>query len=311
MNITLDGLVAGGHFDGRAPVVAGVQYVLSDLTGWWGSPSLRTKRTNRPGAAGSYRSPAYRDVRSIGIKVTATSLAFSNLAMRQVERRLTALCSDPDQLYLLTVVDEAGPLAAYVELDGDIDPRPRDGLGYSTVFDIAVAATDPRRLAPAWTSVTTPASVVGVGGVVASGGGAVSTAPGLVAGTAPVVAGVTVVGMGTAKRLPLVLEVDGPATDVLVVDAAGTSVVAYRGNLGVGDTVWINCDNQDARDVPGAPGPIAAHGAVLSGGGNARAAVSVAGGWPRLVAGKTATYVLAGGATTGAALTVHTREAYE
>lgn len=312
MDLTLDGLVCGGHFDGKAPVIGGVQYVLTGLKGWWGSPATRTSRSARAGGPGSYRRPAYKGERSVAIEVTATSVARSALVMRQVERRLAALCADSDELYLLTVADEAGTTAAYVELDGDIDHAPRDGLRYSSVISIPVCAPDPRRIAPAWSSVVAPTPVTGSGGVVSTSSGVVSTSPGVASGTAARPAAVTVTGSGTAKRVPLVLEIDGPTSpDLVIVDAAGTSYLTYRGSLGAGESVWINCDDQDALDVPGAPGPIPAHGAVLNGvGGNARGAVSVRGDWPSLAAGQTATYLLGGSGAASAQLTAHTREAY-
>lgn len=309
MQLTLDTLVAGGQFNGQVPVVGGVQWALTDLTGWWGSPATRTARTDRRGAAGSFRRAAYKDVRDIEITVTATAVDFSRTAMRQAERTVAAVCSDPGALYQLRVEDELGVLVAYVELNGDVAWKTRDGLRYSSIFSIPVCALDPRRLGPSWSSTTTPVASSGSGGIVTTGGGIVTTSPGISTGTPAVIPSTTAAAVGTSKQVPLVFEIDGPGQDLVVTDSRGP-LVSYRGTLGAGDTVWINADSQDAYDVPGAPGPIAGHGAVLNGGGDARSAVSVRGGWPVLAGGASASFTLGGTSTTGAQLTVHTRPAY-
>lgn len=307
--LTLDTLTCGGQFDGQAPVLGGIQWVLSDLTGWWGSPSTRAARTDRRGAPGSFRRAAYKDVRDIEITVTATAVDFSRSTMRLAERTVAAICSDPAALYQLRVEDDTGALVAYVELNGDVAWKTRDNLRYSTVFSIPVCALDPRRFGPSWSSTTTPVASAGSGGIVTTGSGIVTTSPGISTGTAAVIPSTTATAVGTAKQVPLVFEIDGPGQDLVITDSRGP-LVSYRGVLEAGTTVWINADGQDAYDVPGAPGPIPGHGAVLTGGGDARSAVSVRGGWPVLAGGVSASFTLGGASTTGAQLTVHTRPAF-
>jgi hypothetical protein len=309
VNITLDGFTAGGQFTGQAPIVSGVELIVTNVKGWWGTPSLRTERTPRTNGPGSYRGPAYSNDRSIEVTVVATSVALSGFAMRTLERQVAALCNDPDALYLMTVTDELGTTAAYVERDGDIDPQPRDGLFYSSVFSIPVCAVDPRRLGLSWVTATAPVASAGSGGIVTSGSGIVTTSPGISTGTAGVVPTATIVGSGTARQLPLVFQLEGPGGDLVINDSRGP-LVSYRGALGDSDTVWINADSQDAYDVPGAPGPVPAHGAILDSGGDARSAVSVRGGWPTLAPSELASFTLGGVSTTGAQLMVHTRPAY-
>lgn len=307
MLLTLDTLTAGGQFDGRAPVTAGVQWVVSGLEGWFDSPATRTERTPRRGAPGSFRRAAYSDVREVGITVTGTAVDLSTTTMRLAERAMAAICSDPGALYLLRVEDQLGALVAYVERDGKPAWKPRDGLRYSSVWDIPVCALDPRRLGPSWSSTTTPVASTGSGGIVSSGGGIVTTSPGISTGTSAVIPVTTAGGVGTARQVPLVFQVDGPGQDLVITDSRGP-LVSYRGVLDA--SVWINADSQDAYDVPGAPGPIPGHGAILTGGGDARSAVSVRGGWPVLAGGASGTFALGGASTTGAQLTVHTRPAY-
>ncbi len=309
MLLTLDTLTAGGHFDGIAPVIDGIQYVLTDLTGWWGAaPAPELKHTKRPTAHGAHRSAAYRGTRSYGLKVTATSVAESPAEMRRVENRIAAICSDPAELYRLAVEDQGGVRCAYVELDGDIVPELRDGLAWSTVFSIPVVASDPFRYDVTWGAATAPGGVTGAGGIDFTGSGAVFTTPGLVMGTAGVSPVATVTGAGAVES-QLVFRVDGPTSGVQITDMAGSSVVALRGETLAGQATFINCSPSVAFDVPGCPDPIPAYG-VLSGGANARGAVAVTGGWPRLRAGETRSFLFSGLSGAAAALTVHARGAY-
>lgn len=312
--LSLDTLLAGGQFDGNAPVVGGVEYVLSGLTGWWGSAATRTDRTPRLHAAGSYRRPAFKDVRSVEITVTATAVDGDRAArartMRQAERRLAAICCDPDRLYPIHVADQDGVTSAYVELDGEIVHQLRDGLDYSAIFSIPVVALDPRRLAAQWSSAVTAGPTGGTGGVIAEPPGVRAIPPGVTAGTAARLPAVTVSATGTAPRLPLVFEVNGPASDLTVLDDAGGSVLGFRGELGPGASVWINADDQPAHDVPGAPDVIPARGAMLSDGSNARSAVRLFGSWPRLRPDTRASYSLVGGLSSAVRFAVHTRDAW-
>lgn len=310
LTLTLDRLTAGGHFTGRPPVVDGIELALSGLTGWWGSPEVRTSRTPRLLAPGSHRRQAFKDSRSIEITVTATSRARDPLQMRRTERDLVATCADSERLHLLRVADQAGVTCAYVELDGAVTHALRDGLPWSSVIAVPIVAPDPRRFSPDWSSSTTSPPEDALGGVVATEPGVVATEPGVDAGSPPRPALVTVVGGGSAATQPLVFELSGSVRDVTIIDSRQVSVLGYRGSLGTGDTVWINVDDQPAHDVPGAPGVIPARGALLSDGSNARSAVTRFGRWPVLHPGDVATFAVSGALGPSARFTAHTREAW-
>lgn len=307
MLATLDTLVCGGHFDGKAPVIDGIQWVLSDLTGWWGdAPASRVAHKDRPSAHGSHRSAAYLGDRNYELKVTATSIRRSAQEMRQAERKLAALCSDPAQLYALTVEDPDTTLCAYVERDGAVVAERRDGLRYSTVFSIPVVASDPFRYTRAWASAgPATAGVDGVGGIVTSGSGITTASPGIATGTAPTLAEVTVVGAGTREN-QLVLVLTGPSGGVQIADLSGTSIVGVRGNLLATDVLYVNCSPRVAYDVPGLTDPLPPYGAVL-GGANARSAVWVTGGWPKVLPGELHRFRLTGSTGPGTALAAYTR----
>lgn len=304
----VDKVVAGGHFTGRVPVVDGVEYVLTSLSGWFGSPKTRTSRTDRNGAPGSYRRAAFKDTRSVAATITFTSVDKDPRVARLAERSIAATCSNPYQLYRLVVDDLLGTTCAYVELDGDVEIGFREGLSWSSVASMPFVAPDPRRFGLGWSTASSGPLKPEVGGVVAASPGVLAISPGIDAGIAARLASVTVRGVGTAYRLPLVFEIGGPVEDVSVLDSDSASVLSYGGLLD--GPVWINCDDQPAHDVPGAPDIIPAHGAILSNGNSARSAITRYGSWPTLGPGGVITFSLDGELGSGAYFRVHTREAY-
>lgn len=310
--LTLDALVAGGQFSQLGEVYldpgGDLEINLSGLKGWWDSPAPVTARTPRRNASGQFRAAAYRGGRSVAIEVTCTSTSGNDLNVRLWEQKIAALCNNPALLYPLAVQDATGTWVAYVELDGAIVHVMRGGLAWSTVASIPVASPDNRRFAQGWTAVLAGSARAQSGGIVSTGTGIVSTGSGIVSGIAAGYPVATVTGLGTAVN-PVVFKLTGVATNVLIADALGASQVYYNGNLGPTDTVWINTDSQPAYDLPGAPGPIPARGAVLNDNSNARSAVTIRGGWPVLSPGAIRTFLLSGGLGAGVSLTVYARGA--
>lgn len=310
MILTLDTLQAAGQFSSAGGYIDtnNVEWVVTGLDGWLGTPAPAPKRTVRATAPGVNRGAAYKGVRTIVLGVTATQINQASAPMRTAERMVAGLCNDPALLYPLVVEDHLGRLMAYVELDGEILPALRDGMDWSTLWSIPLSAPDPRRFAVEWTAVTAPASVGSSGGIDSTGNGVDSTGLGVDSGTDVTAPQATAAAKGTATN-GLVFAITGPTTNATVTESTSGIQVGYSGALGPADTVYINCDNQPAYDVPGAGGPIPARG-VLLGGSNARSALSVLGGWPSLPKGGSNTYLLGGTYSLGAGLVVYTREAY-
>ncbi|MCW2904697.1 MAG: hypothetical protein JWO67_6962 [Streptosporangiaceae bacterium] len=313
MIVTLDTLTAGGQFDpgGGSGYVdaAGVEWTLTGLTGWFGTPAPATKRTARPTAPGMHRAAAYKGARTIVLGITATVTNQQSAPMRTAERAVAALCRDSALLYPLVVEDHLGKLLAYVELDGEILPTLRDGMDWSAVWSIPLAASDPRRFSPAWTASAAPTVVAASGGIDSTGAGIDSTGVGIDSGTSGTVPIAQAVATGTATN-PVVLAVTGPASGFIVTEVETGRVLSYAGQLGPADTVLINTDSQPQYDVPGASGPVPGRGALL-GTSNARVALSVFGGWPRLSPSTVRSYLLGGTYGVGASLTAYSRGAYE
>ncbi|GJF06606.1 hypothetical protein [Pseudonocardia sp. D17] len=280
----------------------GTAWICTSIKGWLSAPARRTKHDERPTGDGAHRSAAYRETRSMSIE--GRFFPLSDAVGWDTADRLLAICPDPGERYPMVVDGAVRPLLAYVEQAGEVlvdqtGPRQWD-------WSVPVIAADPYRYSVAWASVgPSSAGTDGVGGIATSGSGIVTSSPGIATGTAPTLATATVTGTGTVDS-QVVYQVTGPTAGVQVADLAGTSIVGVRGNLAAGESLFINTSGRVAFDVPGCPTPIPAYGAVL-GGANARGAVWVTGGWPRLRPGEIRTYRLTGATGAGTALTVHTR----
>lgn len=302
--IVLDTLVFSWNDIFEIPDTLGNSLIVTKLDGWHGAPARRTKHTDRIGADGVFRAPAYREARSIDMEGRYFSPDRFNF--RRLERRLAAVCPDPGQLYPMTVQDEVGPLTAYVELAGDIQialASPRYGE-----FSYGLLAPDPRKFNIDWTSSTAPFIVEGSDGIETTGLGIITADPGIATGTSPTPAIAVAYGQGTSIN-PQVLQVNGPASNFSITNTSGSTTFGFRGTVGSAETLYINLDSLPAYGVPGASGAIPGHGAII-GRNNARADLSVRGGWPVLAPGAVATYLISGSLGFGSAFIVHSRGAW-
>lgn len=309
MKVALDGVVLGGLFE-MDPYLdeAGVEWVLTTLNGWWGSPGTRTRRTDRVTAPGAFRAAAYKGVRTIELGGVFTAPTHSGLLTRRAARQLAAICSDPADLYQFIVQDEVSTTCCYVELDGDVLTELRDNLAFSMRFSVQLAASDPRKFNLDWTSSTAPAISAGSSGIDAGGAGIDTSTAGISAGTSATPSAAETFGAGTADN-PQVLQVNGPTGNFVVTNTSGSSSFSFRGQLGPTESLYLNLDGQPAYGVPGSEKPIPGHGALI-GRTNARAAIAVRGGWPVLRPGGAATYLIAGSLGLNSALIVHSRGAW-
>jgi hypothetical protein len=309
VNVTLDNLTLGGLFEPDSFVdTDDVEWTLTALNGWWGSPGTKTRRSDRSIAPGAYRAAAYKGVRTIEVGGVFTAQTHSGLSTRRAARQLAALCSDPSDLYKLTVTDEVSQTCAYVELDGEVLTELRDNLSWSMRFSVQLAAPDPRKFDLGWVTHVAPVSSDGTGGIVATDPGIDTDVLGILSGTPDTLPIAQVEGKGTADN-PVVLQVLGPTGAFEIVNTSGTSTIGFGGQLGTGESLYLNLDPQTVYNVPGLDIPIPGHGAVV-GTTSARAAISVRGGWPVLTAGGLASYLISGSLGSGSALLAHTRGAW-
>lgn len=299
--LTLDGITLYNRVTGQTPPDPdGVEWAVTDMSGWVGGPPPRTARAARVAGHGAYRSPAYRDPRIITIDATVTT-PYNPGLMRQIEARITAICSDPGRLYPLTETDPVlGARSADVELDGEIKVAPRDGLGYSSVVSLQLAAPDPRIYGPEIIAATTLPDG-GTGGLDMDPAGANMSDPGADLGQAGSSGVATLITAGTAPS-GVVLEIVGPVPTPTVWCAELGVRLTWAGSVAAGQTLWINTGDFAYLGVPAR--------ATLLGGQSWDHLLTVTGGWPDISPG-VSHWAISGGAYDAAArLRVHARSAF-
>ena len=259
----------------------GVEWVLTDLTGWVGSPGVRSARSARPlGRHGSYRGRSSRTERVLGVEVTMT--APDEAMVPGISERAEALCSNSESPYVLTVDDPViGPRSADVDLDDAVLVKWR--TPESQIISYQFAAPDPCKHGP-WITYETPLSEPPVGGLDFTSPGLNFTSPGLNFGTPGSPGTVAVPNPGTADASP-VLELVGPLPDAQVI-CMETGVRANFGQpIEAGHSMWINCDEFPALGLPGLS-------VLLDAQSDRRRWWMVPQGWPLIPAGGSVTFAL-------------------
>ena len=299
--LSIDGRVmqfreSGGPY----PVDAdGIEWVVTGLDGWFGSPAPTTAQTPRLAGHGSYRSPSRRPGRTIALEFVAT--APTATAMRLLERQVAAMCADPDVLYPLEVTEDAmGALTADVELSDEILTVAR--TDYSTTFSAQFRAPDPRLYGP-WGTAGTVLYTGGTGGMDMSGSGADLSSPGANMGDPGDQGSTTITSTGTAPA-GVVVEVVGPVTEPSVYISELAAGLSWAGELAAGQHLYINTGDHAATPPNGPTVP--ARSTLLD--GQARDELLVLDGdWPQLPAGVSRWLFTAGSYDPDAVLMIHAR----
>ena len=295
--VHLDGISLGYHYK-QVLDEDGTEWILTNFTGWWDGPPVRTNRTDRPSGSGSFRGPAYRGARVITIEGTMT--ARDEDSLQRARDRITGWCANQRELHPLQVDEINGARFVDVELDDQPITKPR--TPWSDTFSLQVAAPDPRKYGP-WESTSTGMAQPGIGGVDASDPGASATEPGLSAGE-PASTGVArVFNSGTADSSPL-LTVQGPVVRPVIREVDTGTSLSYSGTLAAGEFLVINTGPFAAKGYPG-------YQPLLGGTANRRNLLTRDGPWPLIPAGGTAGFALdAMGLDPNALLIVEHRQAW-
>ena len=299
--LTLDGVsMQFREHGGPYPVDEdGVEWIVTKLDGWWGSPAPTVTQAARLAGHGSYRSPSKRAGRNIAVEFVAT--APTGAAMRPLERRIAALCSDPDTLYTLTVTEDAvGALTAEVELSDELIITPR--TDYSVTCSMQLRASDPRLYGP-WGTAGAFLFTGGTGGMDMSGTGADLSSPGANLGDPGDQGTLTLVSGGTAPT-GVVMQITGPVTEPSVYISELATRVSYAGELLTGQTLWINTGDQAAAPPNGPTVP--ARSTLLDDQAMDHLLV-LDGGWPELPSGVSTWSYTAGSYDPASLLLVHAR----
>lgn len=137
--VTVNGLDLSTRTDAYGTI-----WVLNAVSGWYGTPKLRTVYTARPQAAGSYYTRAFSDVRTITVDGTVYCADARTLALLQ--RQLSLLSSAG--LMELRVTDAAGALYTNVQRSSDVLVKPVGNNPLAVTYSVSFTAPDPRLLDP-------------------------------------------------------------------------------------------------------------------------------------------------------------------
>lgn len=221
----IGGITINGSTDAN-----GCDWILTKESGWFGSPAIKTARTDKPAARGLFRGNEFRGGRVMTLEGTLSAPTVT--ALRNAQRAVCGICPDPHAQYPLTVIEESGYSSyANVALDGEILTTPISAL--SVDFSIQLVAPDPRKFSSNPTTLSTLLASGGSGGV-------------MYPVTYPVNYGVPgapgalqLTNHGTADADPLCV-LTGPLTSPELIRADTGDTVTYNDTLSATDTVVID-----------------------------------------------------------------------
>ncbi|PKW15920.1 phage tail domain-containing protein [Saccharopolyspora spinosa] len=134
------------HPDGAQRDRFGVQWILTEEKGFWSSPGTNATLSSRLGKHGAYRSPGWKNQRTITL--TGRAYCPNYALLRQAEANVLGLLADPRRPATLTCYSEIGALSCEVFLDGDILCTPLKVISEPGIeFSIQLVAPDPAKYA--------------------------------------------------------------------------------------------------------------------------------------------------------------------
>lgn len=126
--------------------VDGVQWILLEEKGFWGTPGPSASLSPRLNNHGAYRSPGWKTERTISL--VGRCYADDFLTLRRAEAKVLGLLSDPRASAPLVCHTEFGGLMCEVYLDDAILCSPVDTISEPGIeFSMQVIAPDPRKYA--------------------------------------------------------------------------------------------------------------------------------------------------------------------
>ena len=233
VNNTLVRPVILGGLDFSVPTPEGVEFIVTDVTGWDNGPASTLETIQRLRAPGGWRSsdPQFT-VRPLSLEVELASPNMAALlaAIRQIRQAATL------EETLLTVTDPgAGPLSLRVSRQGEV-LAVAHGENYGTV-SVSLTAADSRKFGPTQQEATPLPS--------ATGG---LTVPFTVPFTINSVVQTGQISMTNDGDLtgPVVARVDGPCSDFTIthVGSSGSRIFSLALPLAAGEWVEIDMENE-------------------------------------------------------------------
>lgn len=236
----LDGLVFNDDADPD-----GNQWLITDESGWSGSPPVRSTDSDRVGDHGAYPAPVWHTARTIELSGRVDCPSWE--ARRRAEHRLAGLATDPSGLYPLRCTEETGDLQAEMQRSDATMVSIGPG-GYALTFTIALRAPDPRKYEAEQQQADAglPIDGAGLDFEVGSGSGldfeviVAGNGPGLDFGSSATAGRATAVNSGSADTSPSFV-LRGPLTAPIVISRPDNGArLTYLDPLPATDTVVID-----------------------------------------------------------------------
>lgn len=219
----------GGLAFNQGPDSNGVEWLITAETGWFSTAGVKATRTEKSSSLGVVRMMEYKGGRSIAFNGT---IAAPNVGLlRRAIDQLLGLCPLPDQLYPMMVTDESGiTYTAYVCIDGQILTATQSAL--TQTFSLQLFAPDPRKFGTQYTALINP-QLSSIGGVPYPVAYPVSYGAPANTGSA------VLTNLGTAYS-DMVLTLNGPLTDPIILNGTTGDTLTYNGTIPSGATVVID-----------------------------------------------------------------------
>lgn len=241
---TLDGITF--HPSSRVRDEQGVQWILTEEKGFWGSPGTGHTLSARLNKHGAFRaSPGWKKERVVTL--TGRCYAEDFPTLRQAEANVSGLLADPDVPGKLTCYTELGAMQLDVYLDNPILCSPLRIISEPGIeFSIQVVAPDPRKYSVETQTQSTGLPIDNGDGLDFTQVVSPDTIDGLYFGLDPsdgltfgtATPGVVVLrNSGTAPTTPI-YTLNGPLTNPVLTCGGGT--MKYNGSLAAGDFVVID-----------------------------------------------------------------------
>ncbi|AXB41305.1 phage tail domain-containing protein [Amycolatopsis albispora] len=235
------------HPDGDVRDSAGVQWILTQEKGFWGTPGTNAEFSSRLARHGAYRSPGWKKQRTISL--TGRAYADDYAVLRQAEANVLGLLSDPRAPAALTCFSELGALTCDVFLDDEILCTPLKVVsepGFE--FSLQVVAPDPAKYSVERQTMTASlprdsgdgldfSQVVQPDANQGLYFGIGADDDGLSFGTSNASGFMRLTNRGSAPTTP-VYTLYGPLTNPIL--TAETATMRYNGTLGAGEFVVID-----------------------------------------------------------------------
>lgn len=226
--------VESGHTDST-----GVQWVFSELEGWFDGPPSRTNFTDRPQYDGAFDAPEHAGLRVITLKGRfGVDRAADRPALAAARQATQALCYHGTRLLRVTTDDE--DLTALVRRSDAPTCTPVGALAFD--FEVQLSAPDPIRYAPTPSRAGADLAAQQPGGLEFAtgldfGGG------GLSFGNTPNPSVLYMGNAGTADVLPT-FQFNRPVSLPVLSNGANGGRLEYLGDVAAGQTLTFDCKNR-------------------------------------------------------------------